>query len=68
MPFGILTQIPDSNAAFLAVAPRAVGLGESGRIYFGFNLEFPGVPLNSSVRHERAADAMVSSAVASAAA
>ena len=29
---------------------RAVGLGDSGRVYFGVNIEFPGVPLNQSVR------------------
>ena len=34
---------------------RAVGLGESGRIYFGGNVEFPGVPLNQSVRNGQSA-------------
>ena len=32
---------------------RAVGLGDSGSIYFGVNIEFPGVPLNQSVRLRR---------------
>ncbi len=31
-------------------AGRAVGLGNSGSVYFGVNIEFPGVPLNQSVR------------------
>ncbi|XP_039117376.1 cytidine deaminase 1-like [Dioscorea cayenensis subsp. rotundata] len=31
----------------------AVGLGESGRIYFGANLEFPGLPLHHSVHAEQ---------------
>ncbi|MQM19968.1 hypothetical protein Taro_052978 [Colocasia esculenta] len=31
----------------------AVGLGSSGRIYFGANLEFPGTPLNQSVHAEQ---------------
>lgn len=30
---------------------RAVGLGESGAVYLGVNLEFPGTPLNNSVGH-----------------
>jgi hypothetical protein len=29
--------------------PRAVGLGASGAVYFGANLEFPGNPLSQSV-------------------
>ncbi len=33
-------------------AGRAVGLGESGCVYFGVNIEFPGVPLNQSVREQ----------------
>jgi len=28
---------------------RAVGLGDSGSVYLGVNLEFPGTPLNNSV-------------------
>lgn len=28
---------------------RAVGLGASGNVYVGVNLEFPGLPLNNSV-------------------
>ncbi|XVF88743.1 hypothetical protein PTKIN_Ptkin19aG0076000 [Pterospermum kingtungense] len=31
----------------------AVGLGSSGRIFFGVNLEFPGLPLNHSVHAEQ---------------
>ncbi|XP_039121443.1 cytidine deaminase 1-like [Dioscorea cayenensis subsp. rotundata] len=31
----------------------AVGLGESGRIYLGVNLEFPGLPLHHSVHAEQ---------------
>ncbi|KAJ3695009.1 hypothetical protein LUZ60_000386 [Juncus effusus] len=31
----------------------AVGLGSSGRIYVGVNLEFPGLPLNHSVHAEQ---------------
>ncbi|KAK8545238.1 hypothetical protein V6N13_066527 [Hibiscus sabdariffa] len=31
----------------------AVGIGSSGRIFFGVNLEFPGVPLNHSVHAEQ---------------
>ncbi|KAJ0971372.1 hypothetical protein J5N97_019331 [Dioscorea zingiberensis] len=31
----------------------AAGLGESGRIYFGVNLEFPGLPLHHSVHAEQ---------------
>ncbi|KAL4320132.1 hypothetical protein GQ457_18G012720 [Hibiscus cannabinus] len=31
----------------------AVGLGSSGRIFFGVNLEFPGLPLNQSVHAEQ---------------
>ncbi|GMI84303.1 cytidine deaminase 1 [Hibiscus trionum] len=31
----------------------AVGFGSSGRIFFGVNLEFPGVPLNNSVHAEQ---------------
>lgn len=31
--------------------PRAVGLGASGTVYFGANLEFPGNPLSQSVSH-----------------
>ncbi|KAH7283952.1 hypothetical protein KP509_34G032200 [Ceratopteris richardii] len=31
----------------------AVGLGASGRIFFGVNLEFPGLPLNNSVHAEQ---------------
>lgn len=30
---------------------RAAGLGASGSVYIGVNLEFPGAPLNNSVRH-----------------
>ena len=30
---------------------RAVGLGKSGTVYIGVNLEFPGLPLNNSVSH-----------------
>ncbi|TYJ02390.1 hypothetical protein E1A91_A13G225600v1 [Gossypium mustelinum] len=31
----------------------AVGVGSSGRIFFGVNLEFPGLPLNHSVHAEQ---------------
>ncbi|KAK8286435.1 hypothetical protein E1A91_D08G296500v1 [Gossypium mustelinum] len=31
----------------------AVGIGSSGRIFFGANLEFPGLPLNHSVHAEQ---------------
>ncbi|XVE54103.1 hypothetical protein DITRI_Ditri03aG0054700 [Diplodiscus trichospermus] len=31
----------------------AVGLGSSGRIFFGVNLEFPGLPLNQTVHAEQ---------------
>ncbi|KAE8700326.1 Cytidine deaminase 1 [Hibiscus syriacus] len=31
----------------------AVGMGSSGRIFFGVNLEFPGLPLNQSVHAEQ---------------
>ncbi|GMI83922.1 cytidine deaminase 1 [Hibiscus trionum] len=31
----------------------AVGIGSSGRIFFGVNLEFPGLPLNQSVHAEQ---------------
>ncbi|WCJ42650.1 cytidine deaminase 1 [Euphorbia peplus] len=47
------------SAQALARAPisnfyvGAVGLGSSGRIYFGANLEFPGLPLHHSVHAEQ---------------
>ncbi|CAN0838881.1 Cytidine deaminase 1 [Linum grandiflorum] len=31
----------------------AVGLGSSGRIFFGANVEFPGLPLNNSIHAEQ---------------
>ncbi|KAE8724497.1 Cytidine deaminase 1 [Hibiscus syriacus] len=31
----------------------AIGMGSSGRIFFGVNLEFPGLPLNQSVHAEQ---------------
>ena len=38
------------TAAVSVLSARAVGLGDSGSVYFGVNIEFPGVPLNQSVR------------------
>lgn len=35
----------------MCVPRRAVGLGKSGAVYIGVNLEFPGLPLNNSVSH-----------------
>jgi cytidine deaminase len=32
---------------------RAIGLGASGRLYVGVNLEFPGLPLQHSVHAEQ---------------
>ncbi len=32
---------------------RAIGLGESGHLYIGVNLEFPGLPLQHSVHAEQ---------------
>ena len=41
------------STALCCAGHRAVGLGNSGCVYFGVNIEFPGVPLNQSVRDGR---------------
>eukprot|EP00898_Chlorokybus_atmophyticus_P001973 jgi/Chlat1/2777/Chrsp187S02911 len=53
----LLAMLPDAQA--LARPPisnfrvGAVGLGDSGRLYVGVNLEFPGLPLSNSVHAEQ---------------
>ncbi len=37
----------------LLLLTRAAGVGVSGSIYIGVNLEFPGAPLNNSVHAEQ---------------
>jgi hypothetical protein len=47
-PFMYLTMLYHHSCLRCAF-PRAVGLGASGAVYFGANLEFPGNPLSQSV-------------------
>jgi len=56
---GALRALALGGAAARAVCPisgfqvGAAALGESGRVYLGTNLEFPGLPLNASVHAEQ---------------
>lgn len=58
MLWSFMTMLHHSLAFTLKISTitthcRAVGLGGSGAVYLGVNLEFPGLPLNNSVTTRR---------------